>query len=73
LATETEARHGRKNRVAEGRGRTVGALVGLELGTADLADFERASALLKIEVYRRALDRNDLAATSSGRPSQYRG
>ena len=47
---------GRKNRVAERRGRAVGALVGFELGVADLADLERAPALVKIEGDRCALD-----------------
>jgi hypothetical protein len=49
-------RYGRKNRVAEGCGGAVGTLVGLELGIADIANLERASALVKIEGDRCALD-----------------
>src|SRR5262249_57716329 len=46
---DRRTRHRGKDRVAEGCGRAVGALVGFEFGIADLADLERASALVKIK------------------------
>src|SRR5262252_6096294 len=58
---DRRTRHRGKDRVAEGCGRAVGALVGFEFGRADLADLERASALVKIKGNRCALDRNDFA------------